>query len=64
MVKYDEFDGGGSGAVEKLSKSWKIVKSRKTSKAWKVTKIIVSEECLPKHRSSVNKELELPLKLW
>ena len=31
-VKYDEIDGGGDKLVEKLSKSQRIVKIRKTSK--------------------------------
>ena len=32
MIKYDEIDRGESGATEKSSKSWRIVKSWKTSK--------------------------------
>ena len=63
-VKHDEIDGGGGKLVEKLSKSRRIVRSRKTSKAWRVAKVISSEERLPKYRSSVNKELELLLKPW
>ena len=59
MVKYEEVEGGRSGAVgksvKKLSKNRRIVKkSKKPQRSEKVTKIIGSEERLPKHRSSVN----------
>ena len=68
MVKYEEVDGGRSGAVGKLvkksSKSQRIVKkSKRPQRSEKFAKAIGSEERLPKHRSSVNKELELPLEL-
>ena len=63
MVKYDEVDGGRSGAIGKsVKKSKNCQKVRKTSKAWKVAKVIGSEERLPKHQSFVE-ELELPLEL-
>ena len=64
----DQVVGGDDRADEmvvdlsKLSKSWEIVKSRKTSKAWKFAKIISLEKHLPKHRSSVE-EFELSLEL-
>ena len=63
-VEYDKVDGGDGKSVQKSSKGRRIVKkSEKTSKAWKVAKVIGLEERLPKHRSSVNEELELPLQL-
>ena len=67
MVKYEEVDGGRSGAVgksvKKSSKSRKIVKkSKKPQRSEKFAKAISSEERLPKHRSSVE-ELEFPLEL-
>ena len=46
--------------VKKVRKS---SKRQKASRSEKFAKDIGSEERLPKHRSSVNKELELPLKL-
>ena len=59
MVKYEEVDGGRSSAigklVKKLSKSQRIFKnSKKSQKSEKFAKALGSEECLPKHRSSVN----------
>ena len=68
MVKYEEVDGGRSGAVgksvKKSSKSRRIVKkSKRPQRSEKFAKAIGLEERLPKHRSSVNEELELPLEL-
>ena len=64
-VEYNGVDGGGGKLIEKLSKSRKIVKKfKKPQKSEKFVKAIGSEEHLPKYRSSVNEELELPLKLW
>ena len=59
MVKYDEVDGGRSGAVgksvKKSSKSRRIVKkSKKPQRSEKFAKAIGLEERLPKHQSSVN----------
>ena len=70
MVKYDGVDGGRSGVVDKLSKSRKVgkksrnrQKSEKPQRPGKFAKTIGLEKRLPKHRSSVNKELELLLEL-
>ena len=49
VIKYDEFDGDSGKLVEKLSKSWRIIKSQKTSKVLRVAKVIGLEECLPKY---------------
>ena len=62
-----ECDGIDAGAddksVEELSKSRKIVKkSKKSQRSEKFAKAIGSEKRLPKHWSSVNKELKFPLK--
>ena len=63
MVKYEEVDGGRSGAVGKSvkkssksrQKSRRIVKEpKKLQRSEKFAKAIGSEERLPKHRSSVN----------
>ena len=59
MVKYEEVDGGRSGAVGKLvkksSKSRKIVKRfKKPQRSEKFAKTIGSEERLPKHQPSVS----------
>ena len=72
MVKYDEVDGGRSGAigksVKKLSKSCQKKsenrqRAQKALRSEKFAKNNGSEERLPKYQSSVNKELEPPLKL-
>ena len=65
VVEFDEgrASSGASGkSMKKLSKGWRI--DKKSKKAWKVWKICSLEERLPKYRSSINKELELPLELW
>ena len=59
MVKYEEVDGGRSGAVgksvKKSSNSRRIVKKfKKPQRSEKFAKAIGSEERLPKHQSSVN----------
>ena len=55
----------GQKVVKKSSKSWRIIKEpKKLQRSEKFAKDIGSEESLPKHRFSVNEELELPLKLW
>ena len=67
VVKNDEVVGAIGKSVRKLSKSRqksrRIVKEpKKLQRSEKSAKDIGSEERLPKHRSSVNKELELLLK--
>ena len=51
MVKYDGVGVGGK-SIKKLSKSCQKV--QKFQKSKKFAKAISSEECLPKHQSSVN----------
>ena len=63
MVEYDEANDGGRKLDKKSSKSQRIVKkSKKSQSSEKFAEVIGLEECLPKHRSSIKKELELPLK--
>ena len=68
MVEFDGVDAGGGDvggkSVKKSSKSRRIVKEpKKFQRSEKFAKDIGSKEHLPKHWSSVIKELELPLKL-
>ena len=59
-----EVSDAGGKSIKKSSKSRRIVKkSKKPQRSEKFAKAIGSEERLPKHRSSVNEELELPLQL-
>ena len=58
VVEFDGVDAGSGGSgklVKNLSKSWGIIKKpKKPQRFEKIVKAIGLEECLPKHRSSVN----------
>ena len=67
VVEFDRVDAGGGGGgklVKSCQKVKKLSKSPKNLKGQNVAKVIGSKEHLPRHRSSVNKELELPLQLF
>ena len=67
VVELDGIDAGGGAIgklVKKLSKSRRIVrKPKKPQRSKKIVKVTGSEKRLPKYLSSVNKKLELLLKL-